>query len=67
MEEKYSEETKSDQGAIDAKREYDELLNHTKTNSMEEQTKAKLDFSNFLANFCKESFTEEIYIPVITF
>ena len=67
LEEKYSEETKSDQGAIDAKREYDELLNHTKTNSMEEQTKAKLDFSNFLANFCKESFTEEIYIPVITF
>ena len=67
LEEKYSEETKNDQGAIDAKREYDELLSHTKTNSIEEQTKAKLDFSNFLANFCKESFTEEIYIPVITF
>ena len=68
LERKYNQNTLNNTESIDAKRKYDALLLGIRTAiSMDSDTVVPLhEFSSFLGLYCKEKFTDDIYIPVIT-
>ena len=68
LERKYSQNTLNNNNSTDAKKKYDDLLNSIRTAiSLDSDSEVSRQiFSSFLAIYCKEKFTDDIYIPVIT-